>query len=169
LPPQFVKIIAHEIKIRFQQGKLLPDKPLGIPDLTHFAPVSWTTYPGRMVSDYTPIKDTDSRIDFTWTEYPFEKYGEVVTDWLAFVKDFAKDNNGWEPTLGAQFFVPRIPEKPSGWLSQSGPGFDKPGYSFMLDPSYSDPNDPVRGVAHDCSLAYALSMLAPCAVTTCRT
>lgn len=42
------------------------------------------------------------------------------------------------------YFVQRIPDKPYGWWSLQGKGFEKPGYSFTLDPFYHNPNDPVR-------------------------
>lgn len=31
----------------------------------------------------------------------------------------------------------------TGWFSQQGHGFDRPGISFNLDPVYSNPTDPV--------------------------
>lgn len=31
----------------------------------------------------------------------------------------------------------------TGWFSQTGKGFDRPGISFNLDPVYSNPNDPL--------------------------
>ena len=46
----------------------------------------------------------------------------------------------------ATYFIHRIADKPSGWFSQTGEGFDTPGLSFTLDPIYHDPDDPVRRV-----------------------
>jgi hypothetical protein len=33
-------------------------------------------------------------------------------------------------------------DKPNGWFSCNGKGYEKPGVSFTLDPIYKDPNDP---------------------------
>lgn len=44
-------------------------------------------------------------------------------------------------TGAATYFVQRIPDKPSGWFSQTGEGFNHSGLSFTLDPIYHDPND----------------------------
>lgn len=43
------------------------------------------------------------------------------------------------------YFVRRVPDKPYGWFSSHGRGFEGDGYSFTLDAIYHDPNDPVRG------------------------
>jgi len=89
-------------------------------------------------TNHYPAASTHSyrRLDFTWYEYPAERFQEIVTDYLVFLKNFKQNNNGWEPTAGAAvYFVERIPEKPFGWFSLRGEGFDKPGYSFTLDPA----------------------------------
>lgn len=43
-------------------------------------------------------------------------------------------------------FVRRIPDKPYGWFSQQGKGFDHPGISFVFEPLYTKPTSDVSGL-----------------------
>jgi len=82
------------------------------------------------------------RLDFTWFEYPLERFDEIVNAYIAFVHEY-KERTGFEASAGnAIYFVERIPEKPFGWFSNTGKGFEKPGISFTLDPAHYSPNDP---------------------------
>jgi len=95
-------------------------------------------------TNHYPAASTNSyrRLDFTWYEYPADRFVEIVSDYLVFLKDFKARHNGWEPTAGAAvYFVQRIPEKPFGWFSLKGEGFDQPGLSFTLDPANDNMHD----------------------------
>lgn len=39
-----------------------------------------------------------SKLDFTWFEYPVERFEEIVVDYLQFWEDFKARNGGFEPT-----------------------------------------------------------------------
>jgi hypothetical protein len=109
----------------------------------------WTTYKHKMVNHYgalpAPIGNATvgPRLDFTWFEYPIEKFRVIVEAYMAFWKEFKDAHNDFEPAAAATYFVRRISEKPHGWFSQTGNGFENPGLSFTLDPIYHDPNDPL--------------------------
>ena len=81
--------------------------------------------------------------DFSWFEYPIERFEEVVNGFMQYTKDFSAAHNGWMPLACASFFVERIPDKPHGWWSLKGKGFEKPGVSFSLDPLYGKPYEPI--------------------------
>lgn len=113
------------------------------------APLRWTTYKHNMVNHYGPLPvplgnaTVGPRLDFTWFEYPEERFQEIVVAYMAFWNDFKEAHNGFEPAAAATYFVRRIPDKPHGWFSQTGKGFENSGLSFTLDPIYHDPNDPL--------------------------
>jgi hypothetical protein len=109
-----------------------------------------------MVNHYEPTDPTKSRLDFTFFEYPIERFNEIVTDWTKFIKDFAASNGGFTPGPSATYFVERDASKPSGWFSLKGEGFDKPGLSFTLDPGYSNPTDLVSLKCIRCGFIAAL-------------
>jgi len=71
------------------------------------------------------------------------RYKEIVDDFNKYTLEFSAAHNGWMPLACASFFVKRIPEKPHGWWSLKGEGFDHPGISFSLDPLYGKPTDPI--------------------------
>lgn len=62
----------------------------------------------------------------------------------------------------------RISDKPCGWFSQRGPGFDHPGLSFTLDPVYKDPSDPTWQQFLKESVAFALGHGGRVALTQTR-
>lgn len=114
---------------------------------TRKPPMQWTTYKHKMVNHYGPLPTPlgnatlGPRLDFTWFEYPQARFQEIVEAYMEFWSAFKKSNNGFEPAAAATYFVRRILEKPHGWFSQTGEGFEKPGFSFTLDPIFHDPND----------------------------
>ncbi len=113
-------------------------------------------------------KNTSKLLDFTWFEYPVERFEEIVTDYLTFWEEFKERNGGFEPTGAATYFVQRIPEKPSGWFSQQGKGFDHPGLSFTLDPVYTNPSDPTWTKFLKESISFALAHGGRVALTQTR-
>lgn len=71
-------------------------------------------------------------------------------------------------TGAATYFVQRIPEKPHGWFSQQGKGFDHPGLSFTLDPVHKDPADVTWELFLKESIAFALAHGGRVALTQTR-
>lgn len=71
-------------------------------------------------------------------------------------------------TGAATYFVRRIPDKPFGWFSQQGQGFDHPGLSFTLDPVYKDPSDPTWELFLKESITFALAHGGRVALTQTR-
>lgn len=125
-----------------------------------------------------------TKLDFTWFEYPVERFEEVVGAYMEFWEGFKERHGGWEPTGttktvvyavrcfarvpthafqrhndagAATYFVQRIKDKPHGWFSQQGRGFDHPGLSFTLDPVHNDPNDPTWELFLKESVIFALA------------
>lgn len=76
---------------------------------------------------YLPLSSLPNRY-----EYPFERFQEVATGYVAFLRDFAARHNGWTVTGAGIYFVERIPEKPHGWFSMKGKGFEHRGLSFNM-------------------------------------
>lgn len=138
-----------------------------------------------------------SKLDFTWFEYSIERFEEIVSDYMAFWGDFKERHDGFEPTGASQkrvgssfwsasmcfqlhnathhhhtgaatYFIQRIPDKPFGWFSQQGQGFDHPGLSFTLDPVYKDPSDPTWELFLKESIAFALAHGGRVALTQTR-
>lgn len=144
--PVTLSVIVNATRASFAEGILgvaLTSKSVGNP------PMRWTTYKHKMVNHYgalpAPIGNASvgPRLDFTWFEYPIERFQEIVMAYMAFWKEFKGSHNDFEPAAAATYFVRRISEKPHGWFSQTGKGFENPGLSFTLDPIYHDPNDPL--------------------------
>jgi len=144
--PVTLSVIVNAIRASFAKGVVavaLVGKSVGN------APLRWTTYKHNMVNHYGPLPaplgnaTVGPRLDFTWFEYPQERFQEVVVAYMTFWNDFKETHNGFEPAAAATYFVRRIPDKPHGWFSQTGKGFENPGLSFTLDPIFHDPNDPL--------------------------
>jgi hypothetical protein len=139
-------------------------------------PLTWTTYKNKMVNHYGPLKGKNlsttaggmKRLDFTWFEYPYERFQEVVSEYLQFWQRFKEGHDGFEPSAAAIYFVKRIPEKTHGWFSEKGAGFDLQGLSFTLDPIYHDPNDPLWELFLKESVAFARAHGGRTAVTQTR-
>lgn len=144
--PVTLSVIVNATRASFAKGVVavaLVGKSVGN------AALRWTTYKHNMVNHYGPLPaplenaTVGPRLDFTWFEYPQERFQEVVVAYMAFWDDFKQAHNGFAPAAAATYFVRRIPDKPHGWFSQTGKGFENPGLSFTLDPIYHDPNDPL--------------------------
>lgn len=144
--PGTLSVIVNATRASFAKGVVavaLVRKSVGN------TPLRWTTYKHNMVNHYGPLPapvgnaTVGPRLDFTWFEYPQERFQEVVVAYMAFWSEFKEAHNGFEPAAAATYFVRRIPDKPHGWFSQTGKGFENPGLSFTLDPIYHDPNDPL--------------------------
>lgn len=74
-------------------------------------------------------------------EYPFDRFQEIARDYVVFLRDFAARNNGFTITGAGIYIVERIPEKPHGWFSQQGKGFDFQGYvRVLLTPPFPSPS-----------------------------
>ncbi len=156
--PETLGVIVNATRASFAKGVVavpLAHKSVGQ------APLKWTTYKHKMVNHYGPLPvpvgnaTVGPRLDFTWFEYPLERFQEVVYSYLVFWTQFKDAHNGFEPAAAATYFVERIPDKPHGWFSMNGEGFDRPGLSFTLDPVYHDPNDPLWQQFLEESVAFA--------------
>jgi hypothetical protein len=105
--------------------------------------VTWTTYRHNMVNHYEPTDNQPSRLDFSYFEYAFENFEDVVTGWEMLILEFAAENYGFRPSGSVIYFYQCDMRKPTGWVSCHGDGFPS-NTNFMLDPFYHDPTDPVR-------------------------
>jgi hypothetical protein len=71
------------------------------------------------------------------------RWEEIVTGFNQYIVEFAATHNGFRPGACATYFVHRVPEKPHGWFSMKGEGYEHSGLSFTMDPIYHDPTSPV--------------------------
>lgn len=55
--------------------------------------IRFTPFPQRQ-----PVPKNASKLDFTWFEYPLERFEKVVGDYLKFWEDFKERHDGFEPT-----------------------------------------------------------------------
>ncbi|KAM3572143.1 hypothetical protein VYU27_005849 [Nannochloropsis oceanica] len=147
----------------FQHGRVFFPFPL-----LKMTPYRANVYRRTQVNHYGEPGPKDTRLDFSWYEYPFERFEEVITEFNAFTLDFAGRNGGWRPGACATYFMERMTDKPNGWFSCNGKGFDKPGVSFTLDPIYKNPNDPNwRQFVRECN-AFAIAHGGRVALTQTR-
>jgi UDP-N-acetylenolpyruvoylglucosamine reductase len=132
----------------FQHGLVLFPFPF-----LKFLPYRACLYRRTQVNHYGEPGPRDNRLDFSWYEYPFERFEEVVTAFNAFTLDFAERHNGWRPGACATYFMERMTDKPHGWFSCKGKGYEKAGMSFTLDPIFNNPNDPNwRAFVKECNV-----------------
>ncbi len=69
-----------------------------------------------------------------------------------FTLAFAQAHKGFRPGACATYFMQRMHDKPHGWFSRHGKGYEHEGLSFTLDPIYKDPTDPTwRAFIRECN------------------
>ncbi len=89
----------------------------------------------EFVNSYPSVSPSEARLDFTFYEFPLERFSEVVLGMLGQAKAFHTET-GFKPTGMAMYFVTRPGDRPAGSFCGG------PGTSFMMDPFNDDPLDP---------------------------